>query len=78
MRHRPRAGNLLAGMVTLRHAAGLPKAVRDLHANWLLECRASEKVRIPAAMMEKRASRIERAHAGMYAHESMRKVTRTE
>jgi hypothetical protein len=53
-------------------------AVRDLHANWLLDCRASEKVRIPAAMMEKRASRLERAHAGMYAHDSMRKVTRTE
>jgi hypothetical protein len=35
----PRAGNLLAGTVTLRHAAGLPKAVRDLHANWLLDCR---------------------------------------
>jgi hypothetical protein len=42
----PRAGNLLAGMVTLRQAAGLPMAVRDLHANWLLDCRASEKVRI--------------------------------
>jgi hypothetical protein len=25
----PRAGNLLAGMVTLRHAAGLPMAVRE-------------------------------------------------
>ena len=49
----------------------------------MLDCRANEKVRIPAAMMEKRASRLERAplnlaHAGMYAHDSMRKVTRTE
>jgi hypothetical protein len=49
---------VLAGTVALRHAAGLPKAVRDLHANWLLVCRASEKVRIPAAIMEKRTSRL--------------------
>ena len=43
--------------VTLRQAAGLPKAVRGLLANWLLDCGASEKMRISAAMMEKRASR---------------------
>lgn len=43
-------GNLFAGTVTLRHAASLPKAVRGLYANWLLDCSASEKMRIREAI----------------------------
>lgn len=44
------AGNLLASKVTVRHTACLPKAVRCVHRNWLLECGASEEMRIREAI----------------------------
>jgi hypothetical protein len=47
--------NLLASTVTLRQAAGLPKAVRGLLANWLLDCGASEKMRVSAGIRGMRA-----------------------
>jgi hypothetical protein len=42
----PTAGNLFAGTVILRHATSLPKAVRGLYGDWLLDCRACKKMRI--------------------------------
>jgi hypothetical protein len=45
-----RAGNLLAGTITVRQSAGLPEAVPSLHGNWLLDRRAIEKMRISAAV----------------------------
>src|SRR5262245_5049670 len=46
----PRAGNLLAGAGALRHAARLPKALRGLHGNGLLDRDAGAKVRIREAL----------------------------
>jgi hypothetical protein len=51
--------NLLASTVTLRQAAGLPKAVRGLLANWLLDCGASEKMRISAAIRNEGPARAQ-------------------
>jgi hypothetical protein len=45
-----RAGNLLAGTVTVRHPASLPEAVPSLHGNWLLDRRTLEKMRISSAV----------------------------
>src|SRR5262249_15626297 len=50
----PRAGNLLAGAGALRHAAGLPKALRGLHGNGLLDRDAGAKVRIREALRRRR------------------------
>ena len=44
------AGHLLAGAGVLRHAARLPKALRGLHGNGLLDRDAGAKVRIRAAL----------------------------
>src|SRR5262249_33810331 len=46
----PGAGNLLAGTGALRHAASLPKALRGLHGDRLLDRDAGEKVRLRKAL----------------------------
>jgi hypothetical protein len=50
----PRAGHLLAGAGALRHAARLPKALRGLHGNGLLDRDAGAKVRIREALRGRR------------------------
>src|SRR6516164_3284922 len=44
------AGNLLAGAGALRHAASLPKALRGLHGNRLLDRNAGATVRLREAL----------------------------
>ena len=46
----PRAGNLLAGAGALRQAASLPKALRGLHGDRLLDRDAGAKVRLRKAL----------------------------
>jgi hypothetical protein len=46
----PGAGHVLAGARALRHPASLPKAIRQLHANRLLDGRDGETVRLREAM----------------------------
>src|SRR5262245_50122853 len=53
-RNRPGTGNLLAGAGAVRHAARLPKALRGLHGNRLLDRDAGAKVRIREALRGRR------------------------
>jgi len=50
----PRAGNLLAGAGALRHAASLPKALRGLHGDRLLDRDAGAKVWLREALSRPR------------------------
>jgi len=67
----PRAGNLLAGAGALRDAAGLPKALRGLHGNWLLDCNAGAKVRIRKAIRKTLAA--PEAAASFWASQNYRR-----
>jgi len=48
----PGAGHVLAGTRPVRHATGLSKAFRQLHANRLLDGRDGETVRLREAINE--------------------------